>query len=174
MRRELGRSVGASILAVLIVACAPRLHRRDPCATPAVETGDWRDAHGSVFALRLPPSFQAERVQGIDSEVARWSAGEVSIDYDYGAFSDRLEAPPRDARDLEVCDGVIGGRPARVRRYRGAKGEHVVEAHWLTEKSTQDPRQYPRASSLTLYGSAPTPRDADVLLAIVHSVRFTR
>ena len=151
----------AGTAAALMVSCAPRIHAEHPCTAPAVAISDWQEARGSAFTLRLPPDFRRVAVQGIDSEVGEWSNGEATVGYDYGRYSDRLENAPQGASAVEICETTIGGRPARVRRYRTEKGDYAVEAHWPWTEN-----------SLTLWGVARTPRDANVLLAIVHSVRL--
>jgi hypothetical protein len=172
-RRSALRLLGG-VVAASLMGCAPRMRSPAPCNPPLVVMTDWQEAGGSAFTLRLPPRFHADRVQGIDSEVGQWSAEDASIEYDYGWYSDALASAPQGASAVESCEGTVGGRRARVRRYRGPKGEYVVDAHWPASKVAQDdaPRDPPKESSLTLHGVARDPHDAGVLLAIIHSVRF--
>jgi hypothetical protein len=161
----------AGVVVPLLMACAPRTHVAVPCTAPVVAMTDWQEAGGSVFTVRLPPTFHRDRVQGIDSEVGEWSDEGVRIGYDYGGYSDKLESPPQGARELSRCEVTLGGRPVRIVRFRSAKGEHVVAAHWPAVHSPDEPRER-WSSTLTFWGEARQPRDAELLLAIIHSVRF--
>jgi hypothetical protein len=135
---------------------------------------DWQEAGGNAFTMRLPPGLQRERVQGIDSEVGEWADAERRVAYDYGWYSDKLETPPAGAHELTRCEVTLAGRPVRIVRYRSSEGKQVVDAHWPALSAPDVPREPGPTTTLTIHTEGERPRDAEVLLAIIHSVRFRK
>jgi hypothetical protein len=164
--------VVAGTAMLLLAACPPHTGAADPCAAPFVPVADWQEVGGRAFTMRLPPGLERVRVQGIDSEVGEWSDTDRRVAYDYGWYSDKLENPPEGARELTRCEVTVAGRPVRIVRFRSRDGKQVVEAHWPAVGAPEEPRG--PSNTLTIHTEARAARDAELLLAIVHSVRFRK
>jgi hypothetical protein len=140
------------------------------CGPSAVETAGWQEVRASAFVLQLPPRFRNDRVQGIDSEVARWSAGADTVSYDYGAYAGRSSTDG--ASDLVTCRGEIGGHQSVLDIYRDDRGRYVVSAHW-PDLGAPAFAGSERPASLTLHGVVATAGAQRELVTAFRGVRFT-
>ena len=104
MTAPLTRSVRAALALALAACGGPR-----PVAVP-VPDGWVRvdDPRGVSFAA--PRGVRGGPVQGIDSEVGEYAAGDLRISYDLGLYSSWLCEDPVTSRERRT----INGRPARV------------------------------------------------------------
>lgn len=174
MTSLLGTRALTGTVTLLLAGCVPHAGAMDPCAAPFVSMADWQEVEANAFTMRLPPGLQRERVQAIDSEIGEWTDGDRRVTYDYGWYSDKLEHLPEGARELTRCDVTLAGHPVRIVRFRDRAGKQVVAAHWPAASPPDAPRDRGPSNTLTIYAEGSAPRDADLLLAIVHSVRFRK
>jgi hypothetical protein len=139
---------------------------------PAAETSGWQQVDAGPFTLWMPAGYRRSQVQGIDSYVGRWGAGERRfVAFDWGRYSSTLD----EARDLlqhgyAECRTEIGSHPAKLvsgydtgGTWEGEGRKYVVAATW---------RDVQPGAHLTLTAASDRPEDFATLLATIRSVRF--
>jgi hypothetical protein len=83
-------------------------------AEAAEPSGSWtRFKAGNAVSFEAPPETKPGPVQGIDSFVGRYAGDNMSIDFDYGRYSDTLSGFLADARFTQER-GKIDGKPSLV------------------------------------------------------------
>jgi len=99
-------------LAVLVALMAQPSNA--PPAGVAEPSENWpRFNAGNAFSFEAPPEAKAIPEQGIDSFVGRYAGDRISIDFDYGRYSDRLSGFLADER-FTHSRGKIDGKPSLV------------------------------------------------------------
>lgn len=101
-----------SIALTLLAACTTETQ-------PVPSPQDWPTAYadgfdGYGFSLRLPPSWQLRKLQGVDSYVGEIVGDGVRFTFDYGIYSNQL--PYEDDPAYTVMYAEIGGREAKLVR----------------------------------------------------------
>lgn len=164
------RGVAVATSSLASAACAPAA-APSPCTTPGAGTTNWRAVDAGPFQLSLPPQYEREEIQGIDSVVRRWVAsGRRSVQADFGMYSNSLNDAAKRMDGGRECMTRIGGR--RVKVVTGyATGDswgldgpkYVVAAAW---------REPDGSSLLTLFATTPDSSGVPALLSIVRSIRI--
>jgi hypothetical protein len=105
-----------------------------PGAEEEPETGDWHGAdlattncpgtafvraEAEMFSFSIPDDFTNSNVQGIDSEVAEWTNGSITLMYDYGWYSGSPEGNPSTTDTAQID-------------YSGVAGVKVGAEDWLS------------------------------------------
>jgi hypothetical protein len=99
-----------------------------PCPNPPVDTTGWQNVGGSGFRFRIPPRFEQQQVQGIDSEVGSWQRDSTSFSFDQGQYSNDLTYLLSRVDSLSMCRFQTGSRTVRVAIYREA-GRYLAAAY---------------------------------------------
>jgi hypothetical protein len=159
--------------AVPLLACAGRRDRPPvpACAKPNVQVGGWQQIDAGAFTFRLPPGYLPQKVGGVESQVARWVAGERrTISYDLGPYSSDLGEAKRHLTEFSECRDLIGARQAKLVSGWDAAGQwggngpkYVVAATW------RDIRPHVH---LTISATTDDPNEQETLLAVLRSVEF--
>lgn len=122
---------------------------------------DWIKADFGGFVLYLPPDMKQQEVRGIDSNVRRYASGSITIDSDYGWYSDPLDSGyPKPFKTI-----TVDGKPARIVAYDGAgKFPFLVAIHF---PDTGRP-----SMKLTLGGACKDKAGAETLQRIYGTIHF--
>lgn len=116
-----GRIVPAALLAagMAVWGCSP--------VSSGPQEG-WKEFRfRQLLTFRAPAAAQMSDERGIDSDYARWTAEGLSIQFDYGMFSDPLTSAPQNAVTVHE---VVGGLNARIVSYQRSDGTFVSGAHF--------------------------------------------
>lgn len=174
LRHMLMRILGSLLPVLFATAHFAGVGRADPCPTAAGVTGDWRSYDEGAFTVRMPASLQRESIRGIDSQVGYWRAKGVEIGYDYGMYSNPLRSGfVGGSSEVTVCSEGATKEDPRVIIVRMEDGRYFAGAHWPAVETVPFGRSS-FSRSLTLSGTVTQPEDLPLLLAVLHTVRFTR
>jgi hypothetical protein len=72
---------------------------------------------GQNVTCQMPDTLQPVTVQGVDSMVTQFEGQNLQISFDFGWYSNRLNAEP-ETRDYRARTVKIGGRKAKLVRWR--------------------------------------------------------
>ena len=133
------------------------------CATR--HDADWHIQDAGAFTFSLPFGFQKTSVHGIDSYVSEFESQDMTVGFDYGAYSgeslDSLAKSPGYTSQMER----IGGRDVQIVSVDVAPSsnhrhfEHLILASFLK-------------AGLTMSAWCNTTTDYDTATKIFRSVRF--
>jgi hypothetical protein len=170
--RRVSPRLGVPILSLAALACGGRL---DPSSEPslpacrpvALDVSQWPTFRGDFgFSLRVPPGYASQEFRGIDSYVGGWRRGEARIGFDYGMYSNPLDAPSEEELDkiseYDTCTTVIGSETVRLVTLRRS-GAYIARAHW---------RPTPAHMGLTISGGGPRRSDQAEVLAMLRTVEL--
>lgn len=62
------------------------LNKKNDPITPA---GEWQQVVGSTFCFQIPADFKNQFAQGIDSEVGKYTRGDLQVSYDSGMYTNK-------------------------------------------------------------------------------------
>jgi len=97
---------------------------------------NWKEVNfKGILKFCLPASLLESDARGIDSTVAFWKEKSITVQLDYGFFSDPLTSYI-DRPNYSFSNEYIGGRAARIVWFDQNDGSHFVAAyfHDLTER----------------------------------------
>jgi hypothetical protein len=90
---------------------------------------DWKEVgFAGTFRFSVPADVVEITAHGIDSDVAHWEGGGITVRVDSGLFSDPLTSY---ANHPGTLDDVICGRPARLVSFDRDDGSRFAAAHFL-------------------------------------------
>lgn len=132
---------------------------------------DWQTAevsHGKQgFSLHLPPGWQLNELQGIDSYVGEIVGGGARLTFDFGWYSNSLVDDEDPLHTVTYED--IGGRRAKLVLPRG-EGEGLITGVYFEDFDGND-IDIPPPNRLQISGVGLTPDQRETALAIFRSVR---
>jgi hypothetical protein len=163
------RSTVLTVVALLLVPVMVVHAQSVSCPTTAADTTGWPTYTEGHFSLKIPPYFEEVDVKSIDSRVGKWTNGNATIYYDFGAYSNPLD-PDEQGRfpALTVCQKEKGADAPRIVVYRDEDtGAPRMGAHW-----TVLPQGIHSSISLTISGAVPNGNSRSVMFAVIQSVRF--
>lgn len=139
--------------------------------------GGWKTWNEGPFEIRLPPQFAKVPVQGIDSLVGRFVTPDdsVSVDYDFGAWSNDLVSSRteftdfsshREGIDREEAFVVTGTLKDEVDQ--SSRRRHVIAATW------QEIGGKPSIAKLTIWVTMDVAKHEEEMLEVLRSVTFRR
>ena len=135
--------------------------------TSVVPDASWATMERDLFTYRIPPGFQDQHLQPIDSDAVFFALGSSTLHHDYGMYTGPFSFEQHAGEALEdvVEQRVrIGGRVAQVVGYR-ENGVYVVRASWSLERQGQQ-------TYLLLDGRTEDLAVRARLLAAIYSVEF--
>jgi hypothetical protein len=134
----------------------------EPATQPTTVPASWRIIKaGDAFTFAAPPEVKSKEVNGIDSFVGEYHGAGLSIEFDYGWYSNDLKELAK--RDGATSRNVtIDGRTAKVVLF-----DHQVGVYFAR---VSDYKQNTNKLQLTVDFQAPTTQ-ADAL-ALVRSIHF--
>jgi len=156
--------------AILLLVVAPEVHGQSiRCPTVAADTSGWPRYDEVDFSLKMPPRFEEVEVRSVDSQGGKWKAGDATIYYDFGSYSNPLDPSEQGVfPDLTVCQKSKGPDAPRIVVYRHSDtGSIRMGAHWA-----ELPEGIHASIALTISGAAPTETSRSEMLAVIQSVRF--
>jgi len=139
------------------------------CPKTAAHTSEWPTYEEGDFSLKIPPRFTEVEVRSVDSQGGKWKAGNATIYYDFGSYSNPLDPNEQGVfPDLTVCQESQGPDTPRIVVYRHRNTGNVrMGAHWPVL-----PNEFHDSIELTIIGAAPDEHNRTELLAVIRSVRF--
>lgn len=170
------------LLPLLILACQrpPETAGGPPgaCPAPTGDTSGWQTIDADAFTFRLPPGFERQDVQAIDSRAETWRRGAAVVSFDMGWYSSDLRDSGGMYDDYQACTENIGGRDAYLITAiinnpadTAQHGRYVAAATW---------RDIPRPDSrddtpvhLTIWTETADAAARDEMLRVLRSVRFS-
>ena len=159
----------ATVVVVATAGCVPALFSGTPdaCRKAGISTRSWRTHSASGFTIDIPPGFTESRASSIDSEVRSWRRDNDGLSFDYGPYSNSLDAVSlRDIVDVERCTTKIGGLEALVVTGKTDSGAIFLGAHWVVSPGSMGDIK------LTTFGRANSESAKQELLAAFWSVEF--
>lgn len=150
----------------LLAACEEpeRANYAQGSPPPAPGGNAWR------YRLDIPAGFVREDVQGIDSEVARYTGPDVVLSMDHGMYGG---APTCSSSGCTLTEETLGGRRALIGRYRFRPGEEQGRGKFFVDVFFELRRQ-PLEEGLNLRAHCETKAACDRALAIFRTIRFER
>jgi hypothetical protein len=103
----------ALVACAALAACAPGPEEDEPMAA-ADPTAGWSAHAIGAVSFRSPPDVVPVPVQGIDSLVGQLEGPGVSIEFDYGWYSDDSFGGHLGDPALRIEEVTVGGRRARL------------------------------------------------------------
>lgn len=86
---------------------------------------EWKEVgFAGTFRFSVPADVVEVTAHGIDSDVAHWEGGGITVRVDSGLFSDPLTS-------YANHPGMLGGRPARLVSFDRDDGSRFAAAHFL-------------------------------------------
>ena len=159
------------LVAVLGLLCPAVVVQAQPiqCPETAADASDWPRSEEGDFSLKIPPRFSEIRITSVDSQVGKWRAGDATIYYDFGVYSNPLDPNEQGVfPDLTVCQHSQGPETPRIVVFRDEETGNVrMGAHW-----PEVPDPFHESIKLTVGGAVPTEQSRAELLAVIQSVRF--
>ncbi len=137
-----------------------------PCCVPPTGPAGWRSIDTGPFSALVPPGWQYNRAQGIDSFAGRFEGDGVVLFFDYGWYSNSL--PFDDDPAYHVHWESIGGREAKIVYPVTGGGQtgiyfpDVGQANGALDMATRH----------NLIGENLTPEQRKIALQIFRSIRF--
>ena len=140
-----------------------------PCKDASRPRPDWPKHDTGRFTIQLPPAYQQQKVQGIDSFVGSYAAPGREVGFDYGSYSSTLNEWRSDAQEFRACRASINGHLVKLVTARTVQGTYLAGATWreLVPKSQG-------AVHLTVDMRSETAAGQEEALAIFRSVEFRR
>ncbi len=142
-------------LAVVVVASA---------AEPADE--GWRTIANESFSFSIPPGFEKTDARGIDSFVEEYVRDGITLDFDYGLFSNDFTGWPDDTTYERV---QVDGESARIGTARGSFGR--PNTHFLTQIYFKIGNGH---ANLSMSAACRSEEDVELAKKIFRSIRFVR
>ncbi len=102
------------------------------CGYQLMDTSDWRLWDEGIFRVRFPREYRLVERGGFDSFGGMWRAGDRSIHYDYGSYSNTLTPEALHLSEIQkVCQDATANS-TRLVLYRDTveTGSEVVAAYW--------------------------------------------
>jgi len=155
------------LVAALIVASFTPSLAQQP-GPPTLKPG-WKpiDA-GGRFSFHLPEDMQPQNVHGIDSYVGEYRNKNLRVTFDYGLYSNSLDALASQPEYKEF-NRVIGGRKAKIVYYRAtdaaAEYKYYAAVYFPAAPSN-------RASNLNLSAEFNDKNEWETAQTIFESIRF--
>lgn len=137
-----------------------------PCCVPPTGPAGWRSIDTGPFSVQLPPGWQYNPAQGIDSFVGSFAGDGVELFFDYGWYSNHL--PFDDDPAYHVHWESIGGREAKIVYPKAGGGETGIYFPHVEA----DGRSPNMVTQHNLIGEDLTPEQREVALQIFRSIRF--
>jgi hypothetical protein len=137
-----------------------------------VETSEWKEVRNSVYSHRIPPWFQLQPDQSVDSDVTEWKTSDNRrVLSDYGFWNGPF-TPSIRLTDVAVCQASSDNKPQIV-TFRTPDGVGAG-LYWIVPGGPSKQVGPTHHSPLAMWISAesPNPHDLPELLAIVRSVRL--
>jgi hypothetical protein len=129
---------------------------------------NWKEVNfEGKFKFSLPTSLSEADEQGIDSSVALWEGKGITVQVDYGLFSDPLTSYA-DRPNYNLSNEDISGHAARIVWFDQNDGSHLVAAHIhdLVE------RGHANARKLTIVVETSQEVGSEIAEKIIRSIRF--
>ena len=126
----------------------------------------WVQIDAREFSFYVPPDMKAVPVQGIDSFVGEYKGESISLDFDYGHWSNRLD--DEEEPNFIANEERIGGKKARVVSYDAPNSIHTYDyaiAVHFREVNENDNR-------LTVYATCKTANDRETARTIFRTIKF--
>ena len=123
----------------------------------------WHSVNTGPFSVLLPPGWQYQPMQGIDSFVGGFSGDGVTLNFDYGMYGGQ----PLDNPAFDVHDETVGGFTARLFL---PKAGNVGEMQLYMRTADVSP-PFGAPVALVLTGANLSPAQQQVVLQIFRSVR---
>ena len=171
MKKSLISLVGLSIAIAAITAAAFALASDRSGDNDLDAANEWELVEVSGwpggFSLRLPPGWQLNELQGIDSYVGEIVGGGARLTFDFGWYSSSLvddDDPP-----YIVTYEVIGGRRAKLVRPR-IQGEELITGVYFENIDSSD-LDIPSQNRLQISGVGLTPDQQEAALAVFLTIR---
>jgi len=137
--------------------------------TPATSVSPpfgWVQIDAREFSFYVPPDVKAVPVQGIDSFVGEYNGDSISLNFDYGHYSDPLDYKER--TNYIAHDERIDDKKARVVSYdnpgSGHPFDYAIGIHF-PEVNGKDIR-------LTVYATCKTTNDYETARTVFRTIKF--
>ncbi|MFC1640809.1 hypothetical protein ACFL2D_02025 [Patescibacteria group bacterium] len=143
------------------------------------ESSGWHTEETSGFSVSLPPGWQLEEKQGIDSAVGEITGDGITLTYDFGWYT----ADPRnDSDDENILSETIDSREAFIVLPK-AEGdvmavffpdveETISSWRMVNEASAIPIDSFTTTSKFGLRGQNIPPEKEDIILRIFRSIQF--
>ena len=148
---------GSLCLCIVLVSCG---------AAQEPVPSNWKKVNEHYFEFYVPPDMEKVMVQGIDSHVGQYQNKSITLNFDYGLYSDPLNYVSKQPQESVEIDG----HQARIVRYKDADGRFIMAVHIpaiLREREYVGPK-------LTMFSSCASQTDFDTVREIYYSVRFLK
>jgi hypothetical protein len=144
-------------------ACLETGVANPPLAADGGVPADWLSVDSSCgFGFNAPPNFHEEPVQGIDSCVLRFTAGDCDYFADYGAFSGNLDSELVCGKNFDRIDGLNAELMLCPRP--GKAGHFLTGVHFASTGKSM--------ARLTMTGTCRSTSGSMESLALYYSIRF--
>ena len=137
---------------------------------PLPNTSDnWINVDAEDFSFSIPERLSEVPTKGLDSAVRRWESSDITIQSDYGRFSDPLDSYTAFEAYQETSDR-IDGRATKIVSFQQDNGWNFTAVHFPDAGTAAEGK----INKLTIVVEASPQIDAEIPLQNVRSVRLTR
>lgn len=135
-------------------------------ATPSFASRKWKLIENPYFSFLLPPQFTKLDTRGIDSFVERYTDGRMTIEFDYGSWSNNFNSWD-DSTKFELLK--IDGRDAKIGTAEQSFGRKNTFSTQVYFASVYPGKDGPR---LSMFASCADKTDIETAHQIFKRIRF--
>ena len=126
----------------------------------------WSKINEFYFEFYLPSTFKKIEVHGEDSYVDKYQSRTITLNFDYGKYSNPLEKP-LGAHEHQEWVEEINGRKAKIVTYKKSNTEFVISIHFA-----KGGRPYKSGNMLSVFSVYRSKNDYEVVEKIYRSIAF--
>lgn len=126
----------------------------------------WSEINESYFEFSLPSTFKKIEVHGEDSYVRKYQSRTITLNFDYGKYSNSLEKPVG-AHEYKEWVEEINGRKAKIMTYKKSNTEFAISVHFAIGG-----RPYKSGNMLNMFSVCRSKNDYEVVERIYRSIAF--
>lgn len=129
---------------------------------------NWVKIDTSYFEFFTPTDFKKVAINGEDSYAGKYQSRTITLEFDYGLYSNSLSKPDG-AHELIERSEVIHGHKAKIVTYTKSNTEFVIAIHF-----PQGGRPYKSGNGLTIISICRSKADYEVVQKIYSSIKFIK
>lgn len=138
------------------------------CLAYAEQSADmkWSKIDEYYFEFYLPEIAKKVEVRGEDSYVRKYQSRTITLNFDYGRYSNSLEKPVA-AHEYQEWIEEINGRKAIIMTYKKSNTEFVISIHFA-----KGGRPYKSGNMLSVFSVSRSKNDYEVVERVYRSITF--
>lgn len=150
---------------LLLIAVCSALSGCTPSTSVNPPNG-WVQVDAKKFSFYVPSDIKAVPVRGIDSFVGEYKCDSISLSFDYGQYSNRLENEGESG--YASRKERIGGKSAKIASFHypntGHPFDHAIGVHF--------PQVAGKEVRLTVFATCKTTNDYETAKTIFRTIKF--